>query len=100
MQNNTELLCADSDRDNEIRFDLLPDYITTVNSIIEYIEITETDIHGDTTTDDYFSPRTIKAIKALDPIHAYNDDLFDAEQNKVISVKDARKLYILVYNIP
>ena len=93
MQNNTELLCADSDSDNEMRFDLLPDYITTVNNIIEYIEITETDIYGDTTTDDYFSPRTIKAIKALDPIHAYNDDLFDAKNNKVISKQDAESLY-------
>ena len=93
MQNNTELLCADSDSDNEMRFDLLPDYITTVNNIIEYIEITETDIYGDTTTDDYFSPRTVMAIKALDPIHAYNDDLFDAKNNKVISKQDAESLY-------
>ncbi len=92
MQNEVE--CENESRyDDVLDFDSLPNYITTVNTIIEHIGITETDEYGDAEPYYDFSKETVAAVKKLDPIHAYKDHLFDAKNNVVIDREDAKKLY-------
>lgn len=82
-----------SDYDDILDFSSLPDYITTVNIILEHIELTETDIHGDAEPYYDFSKETVAMVKKLDTIHSHEDHLFDAKNNVVISKEEVKRLY-------
>lgn len=98
MQNKVEVLNEDY-CDDVLDFSLLPDCITTVNIIIEHIELTETDKYGDTESYYDFSKETVAAVKKLDPIHSYEDHLFDTKKNVVVDREDVKKLYDISYLI-
>lgn len=79
----------DCSGDNYNIFDYLPREITTVNSILEAIE--------NKNNPDYehpnFRDKTETAVKQLNIIHAYNDDLFNIFTNKVMSADDILREY-------
>ncbi len=79
-------------------FDILPDNITTVESIIEYIEITQTDKYGDSEPDSWmdFSKETIQAVKDLNlDWSIVHDDFFNTDTNKIMSKAEICKKYNL-----
>lgn len=85
MNNNTsEYVAKEQITDYENIFGYLPDYITTVNSILDEVML-------DKRGEDYvgeFSDKNKKAAQALDEIHAYNDDFFDININQALTNDD------------
>lgn len=75
-------------------FALLPNTITTIESIIEHIEITETDKHLGAELFWYYSEETIQAVKDLNlDWNKCHDDFFDTETNEVLTDDDILERY-------
>lgn len=91
MQNET--IVCDFNKGCNV-FEYLPAEITTLETIMEYIEIVETDKYGDTEPDCDFSLRSVQAVKNLRlDWNECHDDFFNTKINKVMTNQDILEQY-------
>lgn len=66
-------------------FDYLPDYMTTVNVVLDSINFGLNE----------FSNEIENTVKKIDKKHAHNDDFFNTNTNQVVTLEDVCKKYDL-----